>query len=86
MNLTTRGSLYTCCQIKLMSIGVWCLYLTEHSISHVHEPSGKVYSPLVLYDVLVLKGSSVVDDRSAAHIKTLAEYINIFTLFSQELY
>ena len=65
--------------------GALCLYL-EHSISIVHKPSGKVYSPLVLYDVLVLKGSSVMGDISGAHIKTSDQYINIFTLFSSELH
>ena len=76
----------TMLKLKLMSLGVWCLYLTEHSTSLVHKPSGKVYSPLVLYDVLVLKGSSVMGDISGAHIKTSDQYINIFTLFSSELH
>ena len=58
----------------------------EHSTSLVHKPSGKVYSPLVLYVALVLKGSSVVANISGAHIKTSDQYINMFTLFSSEIH
>ena len=74
-------TLFNCYHVKtkLMSLGVWCLYLTEHSTSLVHKPSGKVYSPLVLYDVLVLKGSSDMGDISGAHIKTSNQYINTQT-------
>ena len=53
----------------MMCNGGLNLYL-KHSISIVHKPSGKVYSPLVLYGVLVLKGSSDVGDISGAYVKT----------------